>query len=101
MKQQEWARHFENDQDFTPDTYTEDYMHLIEQAVANLPPQQQKVYILKRRQGLKYEEIANQLDISPETARKHLAAALRNITEYVKTHLHVILFILASSQMMN
>jgi len=98
LKNQEWARHFENDQDYTPDTATEDYMSLIEQAVAKLPPQQLKVYILKRHKGLKYEEIATQLDIAPETARKHLAAALRNITLYVKANLHNIFLVIAAHQ---
>lgn len=96
LKSQEWAKHFENDQDFSTDSTTEDYIALIEAAVAKLPPQQQKVYILKRHHGLKYEEISNQLEISPETARKHLAAALRNITSYVKARLHVVLLILIS-----
>ena len=94
LKSQEWAKHFENDQDFSTDSTTEDYIALIEAAVAKLPPQQQKVYILKRHHGLKYEEISNQLEISPETARKHLAAALRNITSYVKARMHIVLLIL-------
>ena len=94
LKKKEWERHFEDDQNFDSDAYTEDYTPLIEQAVAQLPPQQHKVYILKRLQGLKYEEIASQLNISPETARKHHAAALRNITTYVKTHLDVAFLVL-------
>src|SRR5258705_11190877 len=96
FKSREWAKNFENDQDFSPDTVAEEYLPLIEQTIATLPPQQQKVYILKRRQDLKYEEIASQLNISPETARKHLAAALKNITAYVKEHLPLVLVILSS-----
>ncbi len=93
MKSREWAKNFENDVDLPSDTYAEDYLPLIQQAIAALPPQQQKVFMLKRRQGLKYEEIGSQLDISPETARKHLTAALKNIIEYVKGHLPVILLV--------
>jgi RNA polymerase sigma-70 factor (family 1) len=96
LKSQAWARHFENEQEFAADTSDEDYMSLIDAAVAKLPPQQQKVYMLKRHDGLKYEEIARRLEISPETARKHLAAALRNIISYVKARLHIILLILIS-----
>jgi len=96
VKRQEWARHFENEQDFVADTHTLDYMPMIEQALAKLPLQQQKVYQLKRQQGLKYEEIARQMDIAPETARKHLAAALRSITGYVKANLPVFLLLLMS-----
>jgi RNA polymerase sigma-70 factor (family 1) len=96
VKRQDWARHFEEEQDFVDDTNTLDYMPLIEQAVAKLPPQQQKVYQLKRQQGLKYDEIARQMDIAPETARKHLAAALRSITGYVRANLPVFLLLLIS-----
>jgi RNA polymerase sigma-70 factor (family 1) len=95
-KQQEWARHFEDDPDFVADNIAEDYLPLIEQAIASLPKQQKKVFILKRRQGLKYEEIAGQLNISPETARKHMSAALRNITAFVKTNPKILLLILST-----
>ena len=96
LKRQEWARHFENDLDLDPDTAAEDYLPLIEKAISSLPPQQQKVFILKRRQGLKYDEIASQLNIAPETARKHLAAAQRNIIAYIKSNPQVILLILST-----
>ena len=100
LKSQEWARHFENEQDFSNDPLDEHYMSLIDAAVAKLPPQQQKVYTLKRQGGLKYDEIANRLEISPETARKHLAAALRSITSYVKARIPVSLLILLIQYMM-
>jgi RNA polymerase sigma-70 factor (ECF subfamily) len=93
LRSREWARHFENDHEHVAENLTEEYMSLIDAAVARLAPQQQKVYILKRHGGLKYEEIANQLGISPETARKHLAAALKSITSYVKARLHVMLLL--------
>jgi RNA polymerase sigma-70 factor (ECF subfamily) len=96
LKRQEWARHFENDLEFDPDASGEDYLSIIEKAISNLPPQQQKVFILKRRQGLKYDEIASQLNIAPETARKHLAAAQRNIIAYIKSNPQVILLILST-----
>src|ERR1700761_3115927 len=55
--------------------FPETAYQLVEAAAARLPLQQQKVYQLKSRQGLKYDEIAAELGISPETARKHFAAA--------------------------
>lgn len=59
---------------------------LIEQAVAALPPQQQMVYELRRRQDLSLEDIANQMNISRNTARNHLNQALKHIKEYLRTH---------------
>ncbi|HEX6429064.1 MAG TPA: RNA polymerase sigma-70 factor [Niastella sp.] len=59
---------------------------LIEQAVAALPPQQQMVYQLRRKQELSLEEIASQMNISRNTARNHLNQALKHIKEHLKTH---------------
>ena len=96
VKQKEWAVHFENGQEQEAGHLLEEYLPVVELAIQQLPPQQQKVYILKRQQGMKYDEIAAQLDISPETARKHLAAALRNITQYVQAHKRVVLLVLST-----
>jgi RNA polymerase sigma-70 factor (family 1) len=52
---------------------------LLDNAIAGLSPQQQKVYILSRREGLKHEEIAARLNISLETVKKHMVLALRAI----------------------
>jgi RNA polymerase sigma-70 factor (family 1) len=59
---------------------------LIEQAVAALPPQQQLVYQLRRKQELSLEEIAGELHISRNTARNHLNQALKQIKEYLRIH---------------
>ena len=56
---------------------------LIKQAVVQLSPQQQKVFELSRMQGLKHEEIAQQLNISRETVKKHIMEALRNVRRYL------------------
>ena len=50
---------------------------LIDEAVELLPPQQKKVYILSRRDGMKQQEIAKELNISLETVKKHMVLALR------------------------
>jgi RNA polymerase sigma-70 factor (family 1) len=92
----EWGQQFET-ATASPDTISEgdSYRALIDEAIAQLPPQQQKVYFLSRHQGLKHQEIAAQLGISVETSKKHMKLALRGITAYVHTHLDaVILFIL-------
>lgn len=74
----------------------DDYTPLIEQAVAKLPTQQKKVYLLKQHHRMAYAEISRHMQISPETARKHLSAALRSITTYVRAHLHHIVLLLLS-----
>lgn len=58
---------------------------LIERAVNNLPPQQQKVFTL-RQQGLKNPEIARILNISTVSVAKYQQLALRFINDYVKAY---------------
>jgi RNA polymerase sigma-70 factor (ECF subfamily) len=63
-----------------------DYYSLLDQAVDELPPQQQKVYILSRHKRLKYNEIAQQMQLSSETVKKYLKLATRSITSYLRTN---------------
>jgi RNA polymerase sigma-70 factor (family 1) len=68
---------------------TDMYYNLLDEAIDQLPPQQQKVYLLSRHGRLKYAEIADQLELSRETVKKYLQIATVSITEYVHEHLEV------------
>jgi RNA polymerase sigma-70 factor (family 1) len=59
-------------------------MHLVHQAIEQLPPQRKKIYVLNRMEGLSYEEIAQQLNISKSTVSNQLVEASRFIREYIK-----------------
>lgn len=48
-------------------------------AIAALPPQQQRCYLLSRDEGMKHDEIAGTLGISQETVKKHIMAAVQSI----------------------
>lgn len=56
---------------------------LVQQAVDQLPPQQKAVYLLSRQEGLDYDAIGRQLNISPNTVRNHLVKALQSIRTYL------------------
>ncbi|NHA03795.1 sigma-70 family RNA polymerase sigma factor [Mucilaginibacter sp. HC2] len=73
---------------------TDMYYNLLDEAIDQLPPQQQKVYLLSRHGRLKYAEIADQLELSRETVKKYLQIATLSITEYVHEHLEVIVLLL-------
>ena len=60
------------------------------QGVAQLPPQQKKVYQLCRDEGLKYEEVAEQLSISRLTVKTHMQHALRFLRTYLTQHTDVV-----------
>lgn len=62
----------------------------LQYALDHLPPKQKLVYTLSREQGLKHEEIARQLNISPSTVNNHMIAALRTIRQQLGPHLQSI-----------
>jgi len=58
--------------------------NLFETLIGQLPAQQQMVYRLAKQEGLSREEIAEKLQISPNTVRNHLASAVEFIRNYFK-----------------
>ncbi|HET9048124.1 MAG TPA: RNA polymerase sigma factor [Chiayiivirga sp.] len=50
---------------------------LLHEAIAQLPPQCRRAFLLRKVHGLSYKEIARAMGISPSTVEKHLALALR------------------------
>ena len=67
---------------------------LIQQAVASLPSQQQKVWILSRREGLKHTEIAQQMNLSKESVKKYMQWANAFIIKYVEDRIELLIAIL-------
>jgi RNA polymerase sigma-70 factor (family 1) len=71
---------------------------ILHQAVDKLPPQQRLVYSLCHQKGLKYEEVASQLNISRLTVKTHMQQALRSIKSHMSSTFGsfgcIILFIL-------
>lgn len=62
---------------------------LLDNVVSRLPEQQRRVYALCHLEGLKYDEVAAQLNISPDTVHYHMKLALATIREHFKWHLLV------------
>jgi RNA polymerase sigma-70 factor (family 1) len=56
-----------------------DYQHILNNVIERLPPQQKLVYGMCHGQGLKYEEVAQRLNISRFTVKTHMQQALRTI----------------------
>lgn len=55
-------------------------------AVSGLPPQCQKVFVLKKVHGYSHKEIAKTLEISISTVEKHAAMGLKRCSEYMELH---------------
>lgn len=62
------------------------YNALLQQAIHELPEQQQKVYRLGKENGLSYEAIGHELSISPLTVKTHMARALASIRSFLRKH---------------
>lgn len=75
-------------EDSTEDTVVyNEYQHIISNAVNQLPTQQRLVYSLSRDEGLKYNEIAEQLNLSKNTVKAHLKKALSTLRILVSNYL--------------
>lgn len=69
----------EFDNEMEESIFHRDHLTLLDEVVEKLPPQQRLVYSLCHREGLKYDEVAEQLHISRLTVQTHMKQALRTI----------------------
>lgn len=70
------------------------HFSLLDEAIAQLPPQQQKVFLLSRRDRMKHQDIAKEMGISKETVKKYIQLAVASITSYMKSRLPLLLLLL-------
>lgn len=65
---------------------------ILQQAIAQLTPQQRKVYVLGKEEGLRYDQIADELQLSRDTVKYHMTEALKSIRRYLQQHEHRLIF---------
>lgn len=69
---------------------------LVKEAIHQLPPQTQKIYLLSRESGLRIPEIADALQLSPSTVKNTLVRAGKMVRDHLRDHgivLPLLLFI--------
>ena len=59
---------------------------LLQQAIEHLSDKQRLVFGMNRDRGMKNAEIAEQLNISPNTVKTHMVSAIRSIRLFFKAH---------------
>lgn len=91
LKQQANARHSGMEEVLPEDGHTPamqlEYKQtdaLIQEAIAQLPPQQSLIFRLSREQGLTHPQIASKLKIAPATVKSHIIRALSYVRAYVR-----------------
>jgi RNA polymerase sigma-70 factor (family 1) len=87
-RQELWQRIQHTNDSTTIPLEVKEYHHLVQQAIEQLSPQRKTVYLLSKEEGLKQQQIAEELRLSPHTVRNHLAEAFRSIRSYMKKNLH-------------
>ena len=70
----------------------------LQKAVTMLPPQQKQAYLLSREEGLQHNEIAEKMNLSRNTVKNHIIAALNFIRQYVQDNADVVFLIIVFSR---
>lgn len=65
------------------DISIKEIQRLVAKAVELLPPKRQLIYRLSREEGLNHKEIAEKLQVSPNTIKNQLVCALKFIKDYL------------------
>ena len=71
-----------------------DLIKRIEKCIESLPPKRQEIFRLSREQGLKYKEIADELNISIKTVEAQMGLALKYLREELKEFSNYLLSLL-------
>jgi RNA polymerase sigma factor (sigma-70 family) len=71
-----------------------DIRNVLDKAVDLLPLQQKQVYKLCQQQGLKYEEAAERLQLSPLTVQTHMKRALKSVRAYVQSNTDIVIILI-------
>ncbi len=69
---------------------------LLQKVIAQLPPQRQTIFRLSRIEGLSHDEIAQKMNLSPNTVKVQMSKALKFLRTYLLGHIHHIFLILKS-----
>lgn len=62
-----------------------DLQNKVQQAINKLPPRQREIYILHREERLKYNEIAQRLNLSVSTVENHFSRAIVSIRMFLNS----------------
>ena len=90
----------EDADNFSENTIHSDHLEAAElesriwQIINQLPEKCKEIFILNRFEGKKYQEIADQLDISVKTVETQMSKALKTLREHLADYLHILILFL-------
>jgi RNA polymerase sigma-70 factor (ECF subfamily) len=77
----------------------EEIRRKVEDTLNAISPKVKEVFLLSRNDGLKYQEIADKLNISIKTVETHMSTALKELRKNLKEYLTGIIILLINSQL--
>jgi len=84
----------EDEEDFSAFYPEIGLLEKIETAILALPAKRQEIFRMAREEGLKYREIADQLNLSVKTVETQMTLALKQLRDALKEYHHLVLFFL-------
>ena len=79
--------HHEQERDWLPNLELNELNTKIEEAVAALPAECRRIFLMSREEGMKYVEIASQLKISVKTVETQMSRALSKLRLSLREYL--------------
>ncbi len=73
--------------------FEKENQNLVNDIISRLPYQQQIIYRLSKLDGLSRDEIAQKLNLSPNTVRNHLATAVKSVREYARRNASILIWL--------
>ena len=85
LKEKAYLSTISNEPDVEPDAqHTLKKIQLLNRHLDALPPKSKQVFLMSRKEGLTYREIASELSISTKSVEKHISKALKILRKRVK-----------------
>ncbi|HEX5655507.1 MAG TPA: RNA polymerase sigma-70 factor [Chitinophagaceae bacterium] len=69
-----------------------EYNQVIKEAIGQLPPQRKLIYQLHKEEGMNYQQIADELQISRHTVKNQLFSAVQSIRRFISRHVKIFFF---------
>ena len=79
-----------SEEDLEKQIGTLEKLERVKYAISNLPPQCQRVFIMRKVYGFSQKEISRQLGISTSTVEKHVIAGLKKIRNHIECKENVV-----------
>ena len=69
-----------------------DLERFTDKAIEKLPPRRRQIYVLSRKEGLTYKEIAAQMEISKKTVEIQMSKAIAYMNNFLSKEIKIMLF---------